>query len=221
MMEENTREVSQNSEIRSKLYVCFTVSSTILWFISGGMAVAAYLKGINLSFGILSFILAIASFMSSNKAIKNFDKKRNILVVIFALMSCLLAIAASLIIIHDWQLQENSTVQQGIEVEDPSDADNSLSVRSSCIPSDTLTAIFTDMNATIEVETNFEAARVTAQSVVDGVADDVIELSQTGTYSWSAKVRFEVAGTHNIEICVYLDNGECVTDVLTVEYPFT
>ena len=158
--------------------------------------------------------------MSSNKAIKNFDKKRNILVVIFALMSCLLAIAASLIIIHDWQLQENSTVQQGIEVEDPSDADNSLSVRSSCIPSDTLTAIFTDMNATIEVETNFEAARVTAQSVVDGVADDVIELSQTGTYSWSAKVRFEVAGTHNIEICVYLDNGECVTDVLTVEYPF-
>lgn len=96
-----------------------------------------------------------------------------------------------------------------------------LSIRSSCIPSDTLTAIFTDMNATIEVETNFEAARVTAQSVVDGVADDVIELSQTGTYSWSAKVRFEVAGTHNIEICVYLDNGECVTDVLTVEYPFT
>ena len=96
-----------------------------------------------------------------------------------------------------------------------------LSIRSSCIPSDTLTAIFTDMNATIMVETNFEAARVTAQSVVDEVADDVIGLSQIGIYSWSAKVRFEVAGTHNIEICAYLDNGECVKDVLTVEYPFT
>lgn len=220
MMKKNEREVSQNSEICSKWYVYFTVSSTILWFISGGIAVAAHLKGINLSFGILSFIFAIASFISSNEAIKNFDKKRSIFVVIFTFMSCLFAIAASIIIIRDWQLQENSTVQQEIEVEDPSNIGNSLAVHSSCIPSDTLTAIFTDMNATIMVETNYEATRVTAQSVVDGVADDVIELSQTGTYSWSAKVRFEVAGTHNIEICVYLDNGECVTDVLTVEYPF-
>ena len=222
-MEENTRESFRKLESFSKLHTGCWLSAILLWIITGGVAIFTYLKGADSRYDLIGFLFAVGGPVLEwlSYALGNKHKQlRNIFAIFIAIASCLFAIASSIIMIRDWQLQENSTVQQEIEVEDPSNADNSLSVRSSCIPSDTLTAIFTDMNATIEVETNFEAARVTAQSVVDGVADDVIELSQTGTYSWSAKVRFEVAGTHNIEICVYLDNGECVTDVLTVEYPF-
>ena len=225
-MEENTRESSRLLDRFNKCFLCFLLASIVAWLFCAAAAACAHLNEITLNYDLFGFLFSmplglIFELISIINNLNNKWKKAlSGFAVILAVAAFSIALLSLAIIAQDWKLQENSTVQQEIEVEDSSNADNSLSVRSSCIPSDTLTAIFTDMNATIEVETNFEAARVTAQSVVDGVADDVIELSQTGTYSWSAKVRFEVAGTHNIEICVYLDNGECVTDVLTVEYPF-
>lgn len=199
---------------------CFLILTLVIWLIAA-VLIALGRETIQLSvtgqlISIMGIILELAAFATP----LIMDKKpRQVAVSFVILISFVLGcMTIDVCISSDNLLPTNSTDQPTQETETEL---SELSIRSSCIPSDTLTAIFTDMNATIEVETNFEAARVTAQSVVDGVADDVIELSQTGTYSWSAKVRFEVAGTHNIEICVYLDNGECVTDVLTVEYPFT
>ena len=198
---------------------CFLILTLVIWLIAA-VLIALGWETIQLSvtgqlISITGIILELAAFATPLIMDKKLCQSAVFIVILISfVVGCM---TVKVCISGDNLLPTNSTDQstQETETELPE-----LSIRSSCIPSDTLTAIFTDMNATIEVETNFEAARVTAQSVVDGVADDVIELSQTGTYSWSAKVRFEVAGTHNIEICVYLDNGECVTDVLTVEYPF-
>ena len=198
---------------------CFLILTLVIWLIAA-VLIALGRETIQLSvtgqlISIMGIILELAAFATP----LIMDKKPRQVAVSFVILISFVfgCMTIDVCISSDNLLPKNSTDQPTQETETEL---SELSIRSSCIPSDTLTAIFTDMNATIEVETNFEAARVTAQSVVDGVADDVIELSQTGTYSWSAKVRFEVAGTHNIEICVYLDNGECVTDVLTVEYPF-
>ena len=98
---------------------------------------------------------------------------------------------------------------------------DSTEIHAYCVPADDLTAAISDMNATIFVEVP-DAVRVTIQSTVNEKADDLIELTQDDSNNriWSAKVRFEIVGTHSIQILAYTEDEKVYQNFLTVKYPF-
>lgn len=205
-----------------KLNKALLFTSCALLVITAIFSVFAYIRGIEFNYELLAYLIAafcllpiIIALVYENKA----TEPRNALVTVMLTISCLFGIMSFAVTVVDYNRLGDSGALPSAQVSENNETQSY--VHGACIPADTLTAVFTDMNATIMAETNFEAMRVTAQSIVDGVGDDIIELHRAGIYTWPAKVRFEIVGTHSVEICAYTQDGQCITDVLTVQYPFS
>lgn len=187
--------------------------SLFVWFLAIFIVFVSSLNGYRIEYDFLGFLLTvlgllttiIGTFQSTSSVKRCFP---SVLLIASIVFGCMILI--SLV----WSIQSQlSSTNFGPE--------DSAEIHAYCVPADDLTAEFSDMNATIFVEVP-DAVRVTIQSTVNEKPDDLIELTQdeSNNHIWSAKVRFEIVGTHSIQILAYMEDEKVYQNFLTVKYPF-
>lgn len=187
--------------------------SLFVWFLAILIVFVASLNGYRIEYDFLGFLLTvlgllttiIGTFQSASSVKRRFS---SVLLITSIVFGCMILISLM------WSIQSQVSSTNFA-------SKDSTEIHAYCVPADDLTAAISDMNATIFVEVP-DAVRVTIQSTVNEKADDLIELTQDDSNNriWSAKVRFEIVGTHSIQILAYTEDEKVYQNFLTVKYPF-
>lgn len=208
-------------DIATRISVILIMCCIFVWTVAGGLTFHARTNGYAVSFDLGEHLITIIMMLVAILSLSIISKHSPIwkYVSIFLLFVCFLfgciTIGAQ---VHFILVPPNDNSSHGSEIAADEEAPQ---IHGYCVPADAWTAAFTDMNATLYAEVPFQAVRVTAQSTVNGHTDDLIELQQTGSDTWSVKVRFEIAGTHQIELIAYPQSGDPIYGEIAVDYPFS